>query len=163
MENMFRTSRRGGPKPPCGLFSAGQNAISASVFSTTRSIWFMSSKGSGTDNNSGSSSEDAALRSRLDQLSSALSEEKIERIAEQKAEAKPDKALGTALGTGLRVSSELVAGVLVGGFIGWWIDRWLGTSPFGMIGMLLLGMASGFWNVYRIASRPTGPGTEKKN
>jgi ATP synthase protein I len=122
----------------------------------------MSSKGSGPDKNADGLNEDAALRSRLDRLSSALSEENSDRIAEQKAEAKPDKLLGTALGTGLRVSSELVAGVLVGGFIGWWIDRWLGTSPFGMIGMLILGMASGFWNVYRIASRPTGTGTEKK-
>jgi ATP synthase protein I len=66
------------------------------------------------------------------------------------------------MGTGFRVTSELVAGVLVGGFLGWWIDRWLGTKPFGMLILLFLGMIAGFWNVYKIAMKPTGPDADDK-
>jgi ATP synthase protein I len=101
---------------------------------------------------------DAELKARLDKLSAALSSEKTEVADEKKAKAGVSSAqgLGTALGMGLRVSSELVAGVVVGAFIGWWIDRWLGTSPIAFLIMTVLGIVAGFWNVYRIAARPTG-------
>jgi ATP synthase protein I len=100
---------------------------------------------------------DAELKARLDRLSSAINAETSHVAVERKAaETTPDKGLGKALATGLRVSTELVAGVLVGGFIGWWIDRWLGTKPFAFLIMLMIGMVAGFWNVYKIATRPTG-------
>jgi ATP synthase protein I len=104
---------------------------------------------------------DAELKARLDKLSSAIRTESGHAADERKAAETPSKRGmdGNAMGTGLRVASELVAGVLVGGFIGWWLDRWLGTSPFAFIIMLLLGMAAGFWNVYRLAVRPTGLGS----
>ena len=56
----------------------------------------------------------------------------------------------------------LFAAVVVGGFIGWAIDRWLGTSPGALIVFLALGTAAGFWNVYRIAMQPGGPGGTTK-
>jgi ATP synthase protein I len=52
-------------------------------------------------------------------------------------------------GYALRLASELVAGVVVGGFIGWWIDRTFRTSPFGLIGFLVLGTAAGTFNLVR--------------
>jgi ATP synthase protein I len=102
---------------------------------------------------------DAELKSRLDRLSSAI-KTGTEEAAEAKSTASSSasaQATGQAMGLGFRVASELVAGVLVGGGIGWAIDRWFGTSPFALIVMLLVGMAAGFWNVYRLAARPTGP------
>ncbi len=48
-------------------------------------------------------------------------------------------------------STELVAGVLVGAALGWLADRLLGTSPWGMIVLLLLGFAAGVLNVMRAA------------
>jgi ATP synthase protein I len=111
----------------------------------------MSDKGLGPDNH------DAELKARLDRLATSIKTETAHVVEERTAaQSKPDKGLGKALGTGLRVGSELIAGVLVGGFIGWWIDRWLGTSPFGLLIMITVGMASGFWSVYRIAVQPTG-------
>jgi ATP synthase protein I len=108
--------------------------------------------------------QDAELKARLNRLSTAIKAETTHVVEERKAaETKPDKGMGKALAMGLRVGSELVAGVLVGGFIGWWIDRWLGTSPFGLLIMLLIGMASGFWSVYRIAMQPTGGGATSKS
>ena len=117
----------------------------------------MRDKGQDPDNH------DAELKARLDKLSSAIKAETSHVEVERKsAETKPDKGLGKALATGLRVSTELVAGVLVGGFIGWWIDRWLGTKPFAFLIMLLIGMVAGFWNVYKIAARPTGGAANTK-
>jgi ATP synthase protein I len=54
-----------------------------------------------------------------------------------------------ALGLGLRIGLELVVAVAVGGFVGWAIDRGLGTRPWGMIVLLLLGIGVGMLNVYR--------------
>jgi ATP synthase protein I len=110
-----------------------------------------------------SESSDAALKARLDKLSGAIKSETAGLPAERKSATSSHSvsSSGTAMGTGLRVGSELIAGVLVGGFIGWWMDHWLGTSPLCLLVMLALGMVSGFWNVYRIAARPTGAGTHK--
>lgn len=107
---------------------------------------------------SGPNDRDAELKARLDKLSGALKAEQAEAADERKAsEARTaDSGTGKAMATGFRVASELLAGIMVGGFIGWWIDRWLGTSPIALLVMLLLGMVAGFWNVYRIAVRPTG-------
>ncbi len=57
---------------------------------------------------------------------------------------------------GFRVLSEFVGGVVVGALIGWQLDLWLKTKPIMLIVFLALGTAAGFWNVYRIAVRPTG-------
>jgi ATP synthase protein I len=102
---------------------------------------------------------DAELKARLDRLSGAI---KTGAAAAEEAKSSGGstasaQSTGRAMGLGFRVASELVAGVLVGGGIGWAIDKGLGTSPFGLIVMLFVGMAAGFWNVYRLAARPTGP------
>jgi len=52
---------------------------------------------------------------------------------------------------GFRLSSELVAGVLVGAGLGWLLDRWLGTTPWGLMLLGLLGFAAGVLNVMRAA------------
>jgi len=59
---------------------------------------------------------------------------------------------------GFRVLTEFVAGIGVGAVVGWQLDKWLKTSPILLIVFLTLGTAAGFWNVYRIAVKPTaGP------
>ncbi len=54
-------------------------------------------------------------------------------------------AEGRAESRGWAVGIEFVGAVLVSGFIGWAIDHWtsLGTKPYGMIVMLVLGFAAG--------------------
>ncbi len=103
-------------------------------------------------------SSDADLKARLDKLSGAIKTGTAD-IAADRASARPSEssqATGSAMGMGFRVASELMAGVIVGGGMGWAIDRWLGTQPVFLIIMLLFGMVAGFWNVYRLAVRPTG-------
>jgi ATP synthase protein I len=107
--------------------------------------------------------EDAALRARLDSLSSKLD-------AHQAAPggnggqnpgdgSQPgDGSLGGAMSLGMRVMTEFMAGIVVGALIGWQLDIWCKTSPVLLIVFLTLGTAAGFWNVYRIATKPTGRG-----
>jgi len=61
------------------------------------------------------------------------------------------EATPSKLGAAFRLVTELLAAVIVGGGIGWGLDKVLGTSPFLLIVMLLLGVAAGFLNVLRAA------------
>ncbi|RLQ87411.1 AtpZ/AtpI family protein [Notoacmeibacter ruber] len=55
----------------------------------------------------------------------------------------------SGMGQALRLSSEFIAAVLVGAGLGWAFDYAFDTSPFGMIGFLLLGFVAGVLNVMR--------------
>ena len=55
------------------------------------------------------------------------------------------------LGKAMRLSSEFIAGIIAGALLGWATDRMLGTSPWGMIILVMLGFAAGVMNVMRAA------------
>jgi len=77
--------------------------------------------------------------------------EKARRVHEE------DKGLGgrsktpkmAALGKGMRVITELAAPMAVAGYIGYLADDYFNTKPAIFVIMILLGIATGFWNVYR--------------
>ena len=99
----------------------------------------------------------AALRARLDRLSSDL-DARARPSGDKPAAGGGNNTLGGAMSLGFRVMTEFVAGIVVGTLIGWQLDVWLKTSPILLIVFLTLGTAAGFWNVYRIATKPTrGP------
>ena len=52
-------------------------------------------------------------------------------------------------GAGYRVGVELFAGMLFGAGVGWLLDRWLGTKPWLMVVLFILGAAAGLLNSYR--------------
>ncbi len=54
-------------------------------------------------------------------------------------------------GIAMRLSTEFVAGVLAGGLLGWGCDRLLGTKPWGLIVLLVLGFGAGIYNVMRVS------------
>ncbi len=59
---------------------------------------------------------------------------------------------------GNRVLAELVGGTGGGALIGWVIDRFAGTSPWGLLVMLSLGIVVAFRNIIRISNqRPDDP------
>ncbi|MCJ2011111.1 AtpZ/AtpI family protein [Methylobacterium sp. J-076] len=72
--------------------------------------------------------------------------------------ARPRDTDRTPLGQAMTLSTEFVAGVIAGGVLGWIADHLLGTKPWGMIVLLLLGCVAGFYNVMRASgfagSRP---------
>lgn len=54
---------------------------------------------------------------------------------------------------GNRVLAELLGGLIGGALIGWVIDRFAGTSPWGLLVMLFLGIIVAFRNIIRISNR----------
>jgi ATP synthase protein I len=101
--------------------------------------------------------KDAALTARLSNLSKALAEHG--RPAEPEAMKVPvlsGKSLGAA-NLGFRVLVEFVSAIVVGTIIGWQIDTWAHTGPIFLVVFLLVGMAAGMLNVYRIAMGPKKP------
>ncbi|MBL8570621.1 MAG: AtpZ/AtpI family protein [Phreatobacter sp.] len=52
-----------------------------------------------------------------------------------------------------RFSADFVSGVIAGALIGWLVDRFAGTRPWGLIVFLLLGFATGIYNLVRSAQR----------
>jgi ATP synthase protein I len=107
----------------------------------------------GETGKAGGPSSDAELARRLDRLSRDLETEKQERAAAER----PRPSDGRSYGMAFRLASEFVAGVLVGAFLGWGLDRLAGTSPWGLIGFLLLGFCAGILNVVRVAGRISAP------
>lgn len=57
--------------------------------------------------------------------------------------AKPESREGASIGM------IMVASVMLCAFFGVTVDEWFGTKPFGLIIFLLLGIASGFYTVYK--------------
>jgi ATP synthase protein I len=103
----------------------------------------------------GTTPSDEALSARLKSLGQRLDQAGPRHASETGSASRPATD-HSALARGFRLSSELVAGVLVGAGLGWLIDRWLGTSPFGLLGLLLLGFAAGVLNVMRSAGVMSG-------
>ena len=64
----------------------------------------------------------------------------------------------SAYGTAFKFAAELIVGVVVGGGIGWALDRQLGSAPWLMIVLVILGFAAGLLNVVRAARE-----AQKKN
>lgn len=54
-----------------------------------------------------------------------------------------------SMSLGIRAGTELVGAIIAGGFIGWLLDGWLGTKPAFLIIMLILGVITGFMNVWK--------------
>ena len=90
---------------------------------------------------------DAELAKRLNSLSRAIDAETRERAEAER----PKRADSAGYALAFRLGSEFIAAVLVGAGLGWALDRLAGTSPWGLIVLLLLGFAAGVMNVMRAA------------
>jgi ATP synthase protein I len=93
--------------------------------------------------------ERAAMRSRASELGKRLDEVK----AKKAPPPRENGARGRAYGEAFRIVADLVVGVAVGGGIGWVLDRQLGTKPWLLVLMLVLGFAAGMSNVLRTARK----------
>ena len=59
------------------------------------------------------------------------------------------KQIISALGLVGMLGISLLVNILVGGFGGHVIDGWLGTAPWGLLTGCFVGVAAGFWSVYK--------------
>jgi ATP synthase protein I len=55
---------------------------------------------------------------------------------------------------GNKVLAELLGGIGGGAFIGWVIDRFAGTSPWGLLVVMALGIIVSFRNIIRMSQPP---------
>jgi len=101
---------------------------------------------------------DDELRARLEKLQAALGKQEAERRAETDGGLPVGGSFGKALSAGFTVLSEFVAAILVGALIGWQADLWLGAKPWLLILFLGLGVAAGFYNVFRFAASKNARG-----
>ena len=70
--------------------------------------------------------------------------------ASRKHEITPQQARDAEnMSTGMKAGTELVGSVIAGALIGYLLDGWLETKPIFLIIMLLLGVITGFVNVWR--------------
>lgn len=88
------------------------------------------------------------LEERRKRLSAQLADRKAGDAVEAKREAQSEESRkGMALG--FKISSEFISAVAVGAILGYGLDYYAGTSPWGMIILLLLGFCAGILNILR--------------
>ncbi|MDR3516007.1 MAG: AtpZ/AtpI family protein [Azospirillaceae bacterium] len=75
-----------------------------------------------------------------------------ERNATGKSTSDPNALPTGPIGIAVRLGVELLAALIVGVGAGLLVDRWLGSAPWGLIGMFVLGSAAGIVNVYRVVN-----------
>lgn len=85
---------------------------------------------------------------RLKSIQDKISKIKTAKSAAEKHNA--DKAEDNEnMRIGLQAGAELITAIIAGGLIGYGLDKWLSTKPFFLIAMLVLGVITGFVNVWR--------------
>ena len=101
----------------------------------------------------GRGTQDADLSARLRRLDKRLDEVRGPEPVEpaRRAGGGASGEGSSPLGRAMRLSTEFVAGVIAGGGLGWVVDRVFGTSPWGLIVLLMLGFGAGILNVMRAA------------
>jgi ATP synthase protein I len=80
-------------------------------------------------------------------------EERLRKAREKRDEVRQVEAPNSKLGIAFRLVTELMAAVIVGGAMGWGLDRLLGTGPFLLIVMFMVGVAAGIFTVVRTAEQ----------
>jgi ATP synthase protein I len=114
-----------------------------------------------TNSENGKGESESELRARMNALSAKIDAQRHKPAAGGGGEhesTSSQRGWGRAMSLGFRVVTELVAGIVVGGGLGYLLDKWLGTKPFLLILLLILGAAGGFWNIIRATAMPlSGP------
>ena len=99
--------------------------------------------------------EPIAEDARIDALEERL---KAAREREEQRNKSQVKGVDANYRSGNRVLADLLGGILGGLVIGWVIDYFAGTSPWGLLVMLFVGIIVAFRNIFRAANtRPDDP------
>lgn len=102
----------------------------------------------GNDSDPKRASGDSRLVSLNERLDRAETSEAKRTMVKATAEGDANYRLGN------RVLAELLGGLIGGGLFGWLIDLVVGTKPWGLLGMLFLGVIVAFRNIIRLVSTP---------
>ncbi len=96
--------------------------------------------------------DEAELEARRRALADKLSQVEQQQTARHQA-SQPSTSDETAFGRGFRYSAEFAGGIFAGGLLGWLADRFLGLSPWGLVVGILLGFATGMYNLLKASER----------
>lgn len=97
-----------------------------------------------------------SLEERMQRLNAELAKRRVD---DNEGDAAEERAAESRKGyaVAMKLSSEFVAAVIVGALLGYLVDRFVGTAPWGMIVLLLLGFCAGVLNVMRSAGMVASP------
>ena len=70
-------------------------------------------------------------------------------MAKEENQQEINRKSGLAYAAAFSLFTAVVAGLIVG----WVLDRWLGTRPWLLVGGIVLGAATGFYQFIRISSK----------
>ena len=98
-------------------------------------------------------------------LASRIASAKRERAIEANRASSNAPPEMSGMARGMRIGTEFIAAILVGAAIGYAIDLGLGTRPWGLLIMFLVGFAAGILNVTRVVTAmnkaaPPPPGSD---
>lgn len=82
-------------------------------------------------------------------LKARINRARASQEAAEGAKARSEQRDVSALSRGLRLSSEFLAAILVGAVMGYLLDQALGTAPWLLLVMVIIGFAAGVLNVVR--------------
>src|SRR5215217_6379159 len=85
-------------------------------------------------------------------LASRIASAKRERDIEDNRASRDASPEMSGMARGMRIGTEFIAAILVGTGIGYLIDLGLGTSPWGLLIMFLVGVAAGIKNITRVVA-----------
>ena len=91
-----------------------------------------------------------SLEKRRAQLGAELATKRAEAGVEHANEAQAEVSR-KGYAQAMKLSSEFIAAIVVGAVLGYLLDRFVGTAPWGLIVLLLLGFCAGVLNVLRSA------------
>jgi ATP synthase protein I len=97
-----------------------------------------------------------SLEKRRRQLEAELATKRREAGEDEANEARAEESR-KGYAQAMKLSSEFISAVLVGALLGYLFDRFVGTAPWGLIVLLLLGFCAGVLNVLRAAGRVSHP------
>lgn len=103
-----------------------------------------------------------SLEKRRAQLGAELATKRIEAGKDEADEARAEVSR-RGYAQAMKLSSEFISAVVVGAVLGYLFDRFVGTAPWGLIVLLLLGFGAGVLNVMRAAGKVARPSFEGRD
>ncbi len=97
-----------------------------------------------------------SLEQRRRQLEAELASKRADDGKEEAREASAEQSR-KGYAQAMKLSSEFISAIVVGAVLGYLFDRFVGTAPWGLIVLLLLGFCAGVLNVLRAAGKVAQP------
>lgn len=96
-------------------------------------------------------------------LASRIASAKREQILKDDSASRGASGDMSGMARGMRIATEFIAAILVGTFVGYLIDLGLGTSPWGLLILFMVGFAAGIRNVIQVVTELNAAASKPSN